>query len=184
MNLSDTFYIALCMTVLILGTVYWFWTQNQYMQRKVNLLENIVYEMKSSLQGNVPGAPAQESLPAPFFSEDEEAEHSDLMNQIEAPGEDISGLSLPPVSSAPIPESVPEALRPGAPMLEVDAGADVEGKGSVLETMTLKELRRLADQKGISGTASMRKPALIEAIKAKPESISPFEFSEATLDLN
>lgn len=37
------------MTVLILGVVYWFWTQNQYTQRKLNLLENIVYEMKSSM---------------------------------------------------------------------------------------------------------------------------------------
>lgn len=40
------------MTVLILGVVYWFWTQNQYIQRKINLLENIVYEMKSSMSHN------------------------------------------------------------------------------------------------------------------------------------
>lgn len=52
MNLSDTFYVALCMTVLIIGVVYWFWTQNQYIQRKLNLLENIVYDMKSSMQFN------------------------------------------------------------------------------------------------------------------------------------
>ena len=49
MNLSDTFYVALCMTILILGVVYWFWTQNQFIQRKLNLLENVVYEMRSSL---------------------------------------------------------------------------------------------------------------------------------------
>ena len=50
MNLSDTFYVALCMTVLILGVVYWFWTQNQFILRKLNMLENIVYEMKTSFQ--------------------------------------------------------------------------------------------------------------------------------------
>jgi hypothetical protein len=49
MSLSDTFYVALCMTVLILGAVYWFWTQNQFMLRKLSLLENIVYEMKMAL---------------------------------------------------------------------------------------------------------------------------------------
>jgi hypothetical protein len=57
MNLSDTFYVALCMTVLIIGVVYWFWTQNQYIQRKLNLLENIVYDMKSSMNFSGGGPP-------------------------------------------------------------------------------------------------------------------------------
>ena len=62
MNLSDTFYVALCMTVLILGAVYWFWTQNQFMLRKLNLLENIVYEMKMALSADPPlGAPAADN---------------------------------------------------------------------------------------------------------------------------
>ena len=62
MNLSDTFYVALCMTVLILGAVYWFWTQNQFMLRKLNLLENIVYEMKMALSTGPPlGAPADDN---------------------------------------------------------------------------------------------------------------------------
>jgi len=64
MNLSDTFYVALCMTVLILGAVYWFWTQNQFMLRKLNLLENIVYEMKMALSTGPPqGAPAADNGP-------------------------------------------------------------------------------------------------------------------------
>jgi hypothetical protein len=45
------------MTVLIIGVVYWFWTQNQYIQRKLNLLENIVYDMKSSMNFNNGGPP-------------------------------------------------------------------------------------------------------------------------------
>ena len=62
MNLSDTFYVALCMTVLILGAVYWFWTQNQFMLRKLNLLENIVYEMKMALSTGPPvGTPAADN---------------------------------------------------------------------------------------------------------------------------
>ena len=62
MNLSDTFYVALCMTVLILGAVYWFWTQNQFMLRKLSLLENIVYEMKMALSAGPPlGAPAADN---------------------------------------------------------------------------------------------------------------------------
>ena len=49
--------------------------------------------------------------------------------------------------------------------------------------MTLKELRRLAEQKGVSGTDKMRKPALIDAINALPV-ITPFEAIEATLELS
>ena len=45
MNVPESFYIALCVTILMLGVVYWFWTQIQYLQRKVNLLDNVVYEM-------------------------------------------------------------------------------------------------------------------------------------------
>ena len=216
MNLSDTFYIALCMTVLILGVVYWFWTQNQYIQRKMNLLENIVYEMKTSLQGNPPaGMSSLSSLlpdsvhyqPAPssVLGDDEDLEHETLLGEVEASGASASasgsasgsGSGSGPEDTAPLSgtvpehtgkpvagdaENVPEALRPGAPTLNVEA--EDAGKGSMLENMTLKELRRLADQKGISGSATMRKPALIEAIRAKPASVSPFSIDEGVLDLN
>ena len=62
MNISDTFYVALCMTILIIGVVYWFWTQNQYIQRKINLLENIVYEMKTAL--GPPGSSPSDDAPS------------------------------------------------------------------------------------------------------------------------
>jgi len=64
MNIPETFYIALCVTILILGVIYWFWTQVQYLQRKVNLLDNVVYEMKT-LVSNLPGPQAQ---PVPKFT--------------------------------------------------------------------------------------------------------------------
>jgi len=210
------------MTVLILGVVYWFWTQNQYIQRKMNLLENIVYEMKTSLQGNPPaGMSSLSSLlpdsvhyqPAPssVLGDDEDLEHETLLGEVEASGASASasasgsgsgsasgsGSGSGPEDTAPLSgtvseptgkpvagdaENVPEALRPGAPTLNVEA--EDAGKGSMLENMTLKELRRLADQKSISGSATMRKPALIEAIRAKPVSVSPFSIDEGVLDLN
>ena len=58
MNIPETFYIALCVTILMLGIVYWFWTQVQYLQRKVNLLDNVVYEMKTFIS-NLPGTNTQ-----------------------------------------------------------------------------------------------------------------------------
>jgi orotate phosphoribosyltransferase len=74
---------------------------------------------------------------------------------------------------------------------------DTAAKGSVLDSMTLKELRRLAEQKGISGSRTMRKPELIDAIRAQPvvnpfeaaaalehaSSVSPFEAAEGSDDI-
>ena len=186
MNLSDTFYVALCMTVLILGVVYWFWTQNQFILRKLNMLENIVYEMKTSLHGNVPGAhdlnPATYA-PAPSSvlgdDEDIEHEHEELLSEVE------ESVAEPVSESVVADSSIPDALQPGG----VGSGVknivipDSSAKGSVLEGMTLKELRRLAEQKGVSGADKMRKQVLIDAINALPK-IMPFEATEATLELS
>jgi hypothetical protein len=76
------------------------------------------------------------------------------------------------------------ALQPGG----VGSGiqdvpeADNSAKGSVLEGMTLKELQRLAEQKGIN-TNRLRKPQLIEAIRAHSRP-SPFQTTETTLELS
>jgi transcription termination factor Rho len=58
-----------------------------------------------------------------------------------------------------------------------------EAKGSVLDSMTLPELKRLAEQRGISGASKMRKQALIDAIRAAPVN-NPFTSTEATLELS
>ena len=65
MNLPDSFYIALCMTVLLLCVVYWFWSQNQFLLRKMNLLENIVYELKT-VCSNPPNPPSVHLEPAQY----------------------------------------------------------------------------------------------------------------------
>lgn len=188
MNLSDTFYVALCMTVLILGAVYWFWTQNQFMLRKLNMLENIVYEMKTSLHGNAPEAndlnPATYApAPSSVLGEDEDIEHEELLSEVEELDMNaaVEAVSEPVAAD----ESIPDALQPGG----VGSGVknivvpDRSAKGSVLDGMTLKELRRLAEQKGVSGSEKMRKQALVDAINALPR-ITPFEATEATLELS
>jgi hypothetical protein len=99
MSLPETFYIALCVTILLLGVVYWFWTQVQYLQRKVNLLDNVVYEMKT-LVSNLPGPNqpiSQADIPA-FKAENEFA-----MNQDENEGPASAEVQD---SYAPPPESI------------------------------------------------------------------------------
>lgn len=214
MNLTDTFYVALCMTILILGVVYWFWTQNQYMQRKLNLLENIVFEIKTQIQKSDPppglGSPnmvisnvdddsGSKYPPAPSS---ELGEDEDLLNE-ELDFEEVSGAGASPssptlkisddltpdVAEADVPvmddhAELSAALQPGGVGSGIQDApeSDTSAKGSVLEGMTLKELQRLAEQKGIN-TTRMRKPQLIEAIRSHSRP-SPFQTTETTLELS
>jgi len=216
MNLSDTFYVALCMTVLILGAVYWFWTQNQFMLRKLNLLENIVYEMKMALSTGPPlGAPADGSggvtglnttsyAPAPgSVMSDDDAEllnedlHSALGGGAELPFVPISQDS--PVLQ--VSEQQPLYTKPDE-TAESDAGAtsmpvnddlqpggvgsgvpEVKTGASAYDSMTLKELRRLAENRSISGAKDMRKQALIDALRNAPTG-GTFDLNEGVLELN
>lgn len=100
MSLPETFYIALCVTILLLGVVYWFWTQVQYLQRKVNLLDNVVYEMKT-LVSNLPGPGGSQSIsqadiPA-FRAENEFMINSD--DNERPPEADIQDSYAPPPES-------------------------------------------------------------------------------------
>lgn len=218
MNLSDTFYIALCMTVLILGVVYWFWTQNQFMLRKINLLENIVYEMKAMLPQSGTDSPGDELQPTEYppapssvLGEDEDLLHEELHAEVEslpvdkapspmrfvdkAPSpmrfvdsvEDIAPVVSSPVVNEPVVNTtvlppVPDDLQPGG----VGSGTVVKETTGMLESMTLKELRRLAEQRGISGASTMRKQQLIDALKAEvpKATVNPFESNEGILELN
>jgi hypothetical protein len=202
MNLSDTFYIALCMTVLILGVVYWFWTQNQYMQRKMNLLENIVYEMKSTMGTGPPGGfepvghgasastatedgipPAYHPAPSSVLGDDEDLLHEELHSEVMAAAEEDDGIPAV-VNSMPDDdddedginaESLNDDLQPGGVGSGDVKEMSSEPKGSnVLDSLTLKQLKTLASQHNISGAAGMRKQELIQALRAKIPAGSTF----------
>lgn len=215
MNLSDTFYVALCMTVLILGVVYWFWTQNQYIQRKLNLLENIVFEMKTQIS-NLASAPDNLSMPtmpaglpvpgltptglapatyAPAPADDEDdLLHEDLHAQASPLKEDDFTDMPTPVANVLVTPSAPSSpvsaegddLQPGG----VGSGVEEKvmpdstaGQGA-LDGMTLKELRRLAEIRGVSGATHLRKQQLIDALRILPSEVKPYNTSESTLDLS
>jgi len=163
MNLPDSFYIALCMTVLILGIVYWFWSQTQFLLRKINLLENIVYELKT-ICTSPPSAPVEPKqyppAPSSVIEEDEDQDliHAELL-------EEEMEEALHPLQQSPTPPSPPseeEDLQPGG----VGSGIkEVTESSNMLETMTLKELRRLAEQRGIKGATELKKKELLSQLK-------------------
>jgi len=191
MNLSDTFYVALCMTILILGVVYWFWTQNQFVLRKLNLLNNIVFEMRAQQNkeevpdGFVPPA-VYAPAPGSEMGDDEDLLHEELRADVEtmraeaAPAEfkepeperEVVAEAAQGTSIDELAEPIDSELQPGG------VGSNVKEivTSNVLESMTIRELRRLAEARGISGTSNMKKPVLIAALREKP-AIAPFEGS-------
>ena len=209
MNLSDTFYVALCMTVLILGAVYWFWTQNQFMLRKLNLLENIVYEMKMALStGSPPPAVDLSSsnpttyAPAPgsvMSDDDADMLNNDLQGTLspldesplvqdspvlEVRNDAIPVFTMPENNESPVKEvkteTVNDDLQPGG----VGSGLPEAKTGpSAYDAMTLKELRKLAENRAISGAKDMRKQALIDALRNTQTGVT-FDVTEGVLDLN
>jgi hypothetical protein len=213
MNLSDTFYVALCMTVLILGAVYWFWTQNQFMLRKLNLLENIVYEMKMALSTGPPlGAPAADVAasgvpvyaPAPgSVMSDDDAEllnedlHGALGGSAESPFVPVSQdspvleVSESAMYSKPAdePAAAPVDLAPAPVSDDLQPGGVGSGVPEAktgtnpYDSMKLTELRRLAESRGISGAKDMRKQALIDALRNAP-TMGTFDLNEGVLELN
>jgi hypothetical protein len=161
MNLPDSFYIALCMTVLLLGVVYWFWSQTQFLLRKINLLENIVYELKTVCMTH-PAAPTESAAPvepvfyppAPSSVTDEmESLHEELLQEEEESTPELAAVAAP---------AVPDDLQPGG----VGSGVpEVTEDSHMLEAMTLKELRRLGEQRGIAGVGEMKKKDILAELK-------------------
>jgi len=180
MNISDTFYMALCMTILIIGVVYWFWTQTQYIQRKLNLLENIVYEMKTSMNTR----PEEELRPAVYppapsseLGEDEDLLHEELHAQVQAQAQPVQAESQQQEQET-TEDKIDSDLQPGG------VGSTTNETKGVHDSMTLKQLRQIAEQKKIPGASAMRKQALIEALR-NADTITPFEMTEgSTLDLS
>lgn len=179
MNISDTFYVALCMTILIIGVVYWFWTQNQYIQRKLNLLENIVYEMKTNL-GNAPDAeppsdtkPDYPPAPSSELGEDDDLLHEELHNEVTNELPSIQENGEKETDEAPLKESTAfdqegetDDLQPGGIGSSMSVEMPADSTGSSIDMMTLKELKRLAEQRKIPGSSTMRKQALIDALRS------------------
>ena len=221
MSLPDSFYIALCMTILLVGAVYWVWTQIQFVQRKVNVLENIVYELKTlySKQSELDGPVAPAKYPPAPTSVIGEEDEDLLRETLHAEEEyaDSQADMLPSASPTMVVSDVVDVLGQVAHEIEVeeiveqhplmkpfeDTPAAMEssqpevaayeetafeattmtgdlqpggvGSGgieynstSAFEAMSLKELRRLAQQKGISGVSEMKKKELIIAIRSTP----------------
>jgi len=136
----ETIMLVLSGVVLASGVLYWLWSHIQLMQKKVQLLENAVFELREMLPHAAPPAPQAE--PAPF--EDDWEPEAAAVAAAEAETQEQTSTPLEALEKEIVPE-----------------------QSASLDSMPLKELRRLAEQRGIANTSEMRKKELLSVLRSQ-----------------
>jgi hypothetical protein len=192
----ESLFLILCGVILLSGILYWFWSHLQLTQKKVQLLENVVFELRG-LVGDSPGfqakEPATATVPTPYNDltdddwEDTNAQGEKEVSLVSTPIESI----LEPLTVTELPAAASSASEKSASSLEAATteqllqereSADREFRsffvasetasekpasvtGDLLESMTVKDLRRLGEQRGISGVSKMNKKELLAVLR-------------------
>lgn len=210
----ETIFLILSGVILAAGVLYWFWSHIQLTQKKVQLLENAVFELRGLMTRDhgtdVPAA----APPAPVYqdlADDEEdwpaASAPSPSKTVDIGSTPLSALSgdvtadLQPggrleVPSPGTPESAPvttddqfrelflqrspvptppaaaaaaaanEKTVSTGPAPAVAAAAPVAAvSNEALDAMPVKDLRRLAEQRGLTGVSDMRKKEILSALR-------------------
>jgi hypothetical protein len=209
----ESIFLIMSGVILAAGILYWFWSHIQLTQKKVQLLENAVFELRGMLTNRAPpAASAPSSAPAPaaappsvyndLADDGWEEDESKEVEAVSTPLESFGGDDIEIVRE----DAVPDDLRPGGRIVvptEAEQVAEESSAGEQfrelfvgreepataaaagprtpesLESMPVKELRRLAEQRGIAGAAEMRKKEILSALR---QQIAPATV-ERTLDL-
>jgi hypothetical protein len=194
-SLSDTLTVGLVLVLLFGSIALYLYTRIQQAEQKLSLLESILLDLKMSSEiksyselpaSNVDDVHATHSSTQyqPFNEEElDNYEEEDVY-----PGAVLGGSSSPKKGSPANSVSgsinevtdfnevtdyksiIAEAVNSDADVKDSDAKVSVN-----YESMTLKELQTLAKSRGISGAGSMKKNAIIEALKTSDRSSSPIE---------
>jgi hypothetical protein len=225
----ESIFLILSGAILAAGVLYWFWSHIQLTQKKVQLLENAVFELRGMLQNRAEGPAPLPSSPA---SGSASASGSEPVYQ-DLPDDDDWDAPAP-VSASASPAPPVRDVVASTPLEALDAGSsddlqpgggagqgvtmkDIESNEQfrelfsqapsspaakvatpvvsdmALEAMPVRELRRLAEQRGITGVSDMKKKELVSALRqqittvptamaASPPSIKEVVV-ERTLDL-
>ena len=222
----ETLFLILSGAILVAGILYWLWSHIQLTQKKVQILENAVFELRGMLTSGAATGPPQvaaaaaaiassgsssgSATPAPtpaakVYSdlEDDAAEDWDAeeegevrvireVPQVSTPLEPAPGLVVEErtvaVETVGREEEIPDDLMPGGRIQIGEAAPaaateEEESEGvkrfkelfvapaatartpESLDSMPVKELRRLATQRGIQGADDMKKKEILAALR-------------------
>jgi hypothetical protein len=170
--LNDTLTVSLVLILLFGAVSLYLYTRIQQCEQKLNLVESILLDIKMSAElrdypdlpmqsapapVHIPVAPVRPPSPttAPTMAPQqvipfEDVEYADGLPTIDETREMISSapVALAPASPAPAP----------APSSRASVGANYE-------SMTLSELKALAQQRNITGAKSMKRNQILEALR-------------------
>jgi len=185
-GLSDALTIGILL-VLIFGAVsFYLYSRLSQNEKRVGLLENLLLQLKMNTEASLDGPDTVEVVGSPVpISADEvetvtEEEYADLLK-------DIPLKSTQPVKTAE--EDAEELLRSLDTATEHNAvSSETSSSRSVdlnYESMSVKELRSLAKERGLTGIPQ-NKAAIIDILKKKggamPSTITPLTEQEGDLD--
>lgn len=198
-SLSDTLTVGLVLVLLFGSIALYLYTRIQQAEQKISLLESILLDLKMSAE-----IKSYSELPAenvaqktggftteqndmsytPFNEDDDEDEGGDddvYPGAVVGSSSPIkTGSPTPSVSSRNDDANDNEVIEYKSVIADA-VKSDTENKESIskvsanYEAMTLKELQTLAKTRGISGAGSMKKGAIIEALKTSDRSSGPVQ---------
>jgi hypothetical protein len=176
----ESIFLILSGVILAAGVLYWFWSHIQLTQKKVQLLENAVFELRGLLVPTPAESSVESAPPRPEEDWEPPAE-----SQKSTPLEALETLDLDLESTVTPPERVvSDDLQPGGGasvgdlisekkddsfrelFIQHDPPSPVkESTPESLEAMPVRELRRLAEQRGLTGVSDMRKKELLSLLR-------------------
>lgn len=196
-SLSDTLTVGLVLVLLFGSIALYLYTRIQQAEQKISLLESILLDLKMSAEiKSYTELPADENVVdhsstdkdassgtyAPFSDDDND--HNDDSDDyypgavINATGSPKRGSPAPSVSSS-IDDTADIEVNQYKSVIADAVKEETEVKETKVsnnyEAMTLKELQTLAKTRGITGAGSMKKGAIIEALKTSDRSTGPVE---------
>jgi hypothetical protein len=156
--MNDLLTVSLVLILLFGAVSLYIYTRIQQCEQKLNLVESILLDIKMSAElREYPDLPVKsEPLPSSYVEQhisatpfhDEQA--TPFAEEDETTGLDSSDLSEPEA----LPEATVVSIAPVAkPSVSVN-----------YESMTLAELKSLAKQRGITGSSSMKRSQILEAL--------------------
>jgi len=161
-SMNDLLTVSLVLILLFGAVSLYIYTRIQQCEQKLNLVESILLDIKMSAElREYPDLPVKsegghQSLPSSYVEQhvsaapfhDEQA--TPFVEEEESTGLDSSDLSEP--------ESLPETTVVSiAPVTKPSVSVNYE-------SMTLAELKSLAKQRGITGSSSMKRSQILEAL--------------------
>ncbi len=185
-SLSDTLTVGLVLVLLFGSVALYLYTRIQQAEQKISLLESILLDLKMSSE-----IKSYTELPAASGQHKGGLSTDKSINDYEPYGDDDNTELESDDTLPPIVETKLSTASPSVSSKESDEN-DVEQYKSIVaeafkseessstqndlpfaskisvnyESMTLKELQTLAKTRGISGATSMKKGAIIDALKS------------------